>query len=242
MNFRPFFIVLSYSVILICGFKDCSQKNIYFFGDSITAGYQIANPYTRLVAENLGMRIIKNSPPYAFEGTTMMHQYPYNILNKDGHSMEFWSREPNMSKFNAGRDGLIFVAYLTNDVGLNLPNYSAKNFSIAVENVINGLLRAGWPKDRIKFNIRYFITNKGLDYSNTIETVKTPATLDRYNEFAQILKSKLDRNGIQYFDFWDELSAQKNPVSHLDNKQRHIDQASHCIVAKHILDQIQFKK
>lgn len=242
MNFRTSLMILFYLGILICGFKDSSQKNIYFFGDSITEGYKIPNPYTKLVAEQLGMRIIRNSPPYAFEGTTMMNQYPYNILNKDGHSMEFWSRKPNMPKFNVGSDGLVFVAYLTNDAGLNLPNYSAKNFSFAVKNVISGLLNAGWPKDRIKFNIRYFITSQGLDYTNANEAVKIPATLDRYNEFAQILKTELDKEGIQYFDFWDELAAQKNPVSHLDIKQRHIDQASHNVVAKHILDQIQFEK
>lgn len=238
MNFYRFLIFFFGLGCFIFAFNDRGEKNIYFFGDSVTEGYQCTKPYTEIVAKNLGMRIVYNLVPYGFQGTTMMNQHPYNLLNPNGKNMEYWAKAPNTPLYDAERDGFIFIAYLINDVGMNVPNYSAENFSIAVDNVIAGLFKAGWPRNRIKFNIRYYITEAGLDFTNINDAIKKPATYDRYNKFAQILKDKLDQKGIQYFDFWDELSSLENPDSYLDIEQRHPNDAAHNIIANYILERL----
>lgn len=136
--------------------------------------------------------------------------------------------------YNPTMDGLIFISFLTNDVGLNLPNYNAGNFGIAVDNLISSLLAKGWPNCRIKFNVRYYINSAGLDYTSFNLGTKI-SDISRYNQFADILKAKLNTAGIQYFDHWKLLSSIPNPDRHLKVYNRHPDNFMHIIIAENIL-------
>jgi len=211
-----------------------SQKKIYFFGDSITRGVLVSptENYAELVAKGLGLQKVNN----AISGTCMMYQTP--ACRVDCRHMEYKIDNNEVPTFNPETDALIFIAYLTNDVGINLPNYTIENFGKAIDKIIQGLYSKGWTKNNIKFNIRYYIENSGLaKYPSQLYGQFTPATIDRYNAFADVLKQKLDEQGIQYFDHYDSLSKVDYPYSHLPDKV-HPDAYFHSIIAKNILDNI----
>jgi len=155
--------------------------------------------------------------------------------------MEYRADNNQIPIYNPEKDGLIFISYLTNDVGINLPNYTIENFGKAVDKVIQALFNAGWPVDRIKFNVRYYITDAGLaKYPSSLYGWFTPATMERYNAFADLLKSKLSTQGIQYFDHYDTLNAVEYPYSHLPDKV-HPDPYFHSLIAKNIIDNIKIE-
>lgn len=209
-------------------------KKIYFFGDSITygAGVTTSQAYPTLVANSLGMEKVN----FAIRGTCMMSQSP--SCRVDCRHMEYRADNNDIPTFNPQNDGLIFISYLTNDVGINLPNYTIENFSKAIDKVIQELYNKGWDKNNIKFNVRYYIENAGLaKYPSSLYGWFTPATMDRYNSFAKVLRDKLDAQEIQYFDHYESLSAVPYPYSHLPDKV-HPDAYFHSIIAKNIIDTI----
>jgi len=209
-------------------------KKIYFFGDSITYGANVtqSQAYPSIVANSLGMVKVN----FAIRGTCMMSQSP--SCKVDCRHMEYFADNNGIPTFNAETDGLIFISYLTNDVGINLPNYTIENFGKAVDKVIEALFNANWPVDRIKFNVRFYMTDAGLaKYPSSLYGWFTPATLERYNAFAQVLRDKLDIEGIQYFDHYESLSKVDYPYSHLPDKV-HPDAYFHSIIAKNIIDTI----
>jgi lysophospholipase L1-like esterase len=209
-------------------------KKIYFFGDSITygAGVPSSQSYPTIVANSLGMTKVN----YAIRGTCMMSQTP--SCRVDCRHMEYFADNNGIPTFNPETDALIFIAYLTNDVGINLPNYTIENFGKAIDKVIQALYDKGWNKENIKFNVRYYIENSGLSkYPSSLYGWFTPATLERYNAFAQVLKDKLDIEGIQYFDHYESLSKIEYPYSHLPDKV-HPDAYFHSLIAKNIIENI----
>jgi len=212
-------------------------KKIYFFGDSISygAGVTPTQSYPTIVANSLGMTKVN----FAIRGTCMMSQTP--SCRVDCRHMEYFADNNGIPTFNAETDGLIFISYLTNDVGINLPNYTIENFSKAIDKVIQGLYDKGWSKNNIKFNVRYYIENAGLaKYPSQLYGQFTPATIDRYNAFADVLKQKLDEQGIQYFDHYDSLSKVDYPYSHLPDKV-HPDPYFHSLIAKNIIENIKIE-
>lgn len=209
-------------------------KKIYFFGDSITYGAGVAQSqsYPSIVANGLGITKVN----YAIRGTCMMSQTP--SCRVDCRHMEYFADNNGIPTYNVETDALIFISYLTNDVGINLPNYTIENFSKAIDKVIQELYNKGWTKDNIKFNVRYYIENAGLSkYPSSLYGWFTPATIDRYNAFAQILRDKLDLQGIQYFDHYESLSKVDYPYSHLPDKV-HPDAYFHSLIAKNIIENI----
>jgi lysophospholipase L1-like esterase len=212
-------------------------KKIYFFGDSITRGVLVSptENYAELVAKGLGLQKVNN----AISGTCMMYQTP--ACRVDCRHMEYKIDNNEVPTFNPETDALIFIAYLTNDVGINLPNYTIENFGKAIDKVIQGLYNSGWPVDRIKFNIRYYMTDAGLaKYPSALYGYFVPATMERYNSFASLLKSKLDAQGIQSFDHYDTLNAVEYAYSHLPDKV-HPDPYFHSLIAKNIIAKIKIE-
>ena len=210
-------------------------KKIYFFGDSITygAGVLPSQNYPTIVANSLGMAKVN----FAIRGTCMMSQTPSCIV--DCRHMEYFADNNGIPTYNAETDGLIFISYLTNDVGINLPNYTIENFGKAIDKIIQALYKAGWNKNNIKFNVRYYIENAGLaKYPSPLYGSFAPATIERYNAFAELLRNKLDEQEIQYFDHYEGLSKVDYPYSHLPDKV-HPDAYFHSLIANNIVENIQ---
>lgn len=217
------FLTLFFSVSVFCqeNLYHLKGKKIYFYGDSITYGLNSSNnQYSVLVSKSYGAIMVNKG----VSGTTMIYNMKSEII----------------PIFNPNTDGLIFVSFLTNDVGYNLHYYSLKKFGNAIDIVVNNILKAGWPKDRIKFNTRYFITEKGLNYVG-YAGVRISADFIRYNAFADLLKSKLNGYGIQYFDHWNSLSVIPHPTKHLDSFGRHPDKLMHKIIADNIVQGLKLK-
>ena len=215
-------------------------KKIYFFGDSISYGVSVQpnECYAVLVSNALGM-VLTDHKVYSIKGTCMMSQTP--ACRVDCRHMEYRADNNQIPIYNPETDGLIFISYLTNDVGINLPNYTIENFGKAVDKVIQALFNADWNKDNIKFNVRYYIENAGLaKYQSQLYGSFVPATIDRYNAFAQVLRDKLESKGIQYFDHYDKLKSEPYPESHLPDKV-HPDAYFHSLIAKNIIENIKFE-
>ena len=230
------FILLSISVFAQNNFSSLKGKKFYYYGDSITFGYGFpANSeiYPKIVTDYYGGVLINR----ATSSTTMMKQVPIDVGAK--YNMETLSE--TLPIFNPNTDGILFISFLTNDVGLYFPNYTLENYGKAIDVIIVNAYKKGWRKERLKFNIRYFITEKGVNYVG-LGAVPKSANLIRYNEFADLLKSKLNKYGIQYFDHWESLSKVDNPVSHLDIPQRHPDLYMHRIIADDIIKDLYIEK
>ncbi len=211
--------------------QNLKGKKIYFYGDSITFGFNVSGyVYPTLVSNYYGAVCVNN----AKSNSTMMKQEPVNVLT--GYNME--DMVETVPNYNANEDGFVFIAFLTNDVGINLNNYTVENYGKAIDNIVQKLFDKGWSADKIKFNARYYITAKGLNYVPNMG-ITISADFNRYNAFSDILKNKLNGYGIQYFDFFDILSAVPNPDSHLDWYQRHPDAYMHTLIAKNIIENIQ---
>jgi len=226
-----FLLLFSFSVVAQPQLKG---KKIYFFGDSITygAGVTSSQSYPTIVSNSLGMVKVN----FAIRGTCMMSQSP--SCKVDCRHMEYRAQNNDIPLYNAETDGLIFISYLTNDIGINLPNYTIENFGKAVDKVIEALFNANWPVDRIKFNVRFYMTDAGLaKYPSSLYGWFAPATMERYNSFADVLKQKLDEQGIQYFDHYDSLSKVDYPYSHLPDKV-HPDPYFHSLIANNIIENI----
>lgn len=230
-------------IILLFSFSSFAQpsllagKKVYFFGDSITYGANVtqSQAYPSIVANSLGMVKVN----FAIRGTCMMYQAP--SCKVDCRHMEYRAQNNDVPFYNPETDGLIFISYLTNDVGINLANYTIENFGKAVDKVIEALFNANWPVDRIKFNIRFYMTDAGLaKYPSSLYGWFTPATMVRYNSFASLLKSKLDAQRIQSFDHYDTLNAVEYAYSHLPDKV-HPDAYFHSLIAKNIIENIKIE-
>lgn len=229
-----FLLLFSFSVIAQ---PQLVGKKIYFFGDSISYGavVQPSQCYAVLVSNALGM-VLTDHKVYSIKGTCMMSQSP--SCRVDCRHMEYRADNNQIPIYNPEKDGLIFISYLTNDVGINLPNYTIENFGNAIDKVIQELYNKGWSKDNIKFNVRYYIENAGLaKYPSSLYGWFTPATTDRYNAFAEVLRNKLDEQSIQYFDHYESLSKIQYAYSHLPDKV-HPDAYFHSLIANNIIENI----
>jgi len=229
------FILLSISTFAQNDLSSLKGKYIYYYGDSITfsagAGQLTYADYLCNITESI--KINK-----AIQGTTMMKQIPIDKIAKS--NME--TAVDYLPKYNSKTDGLLFISFLTNDVGLFYPDYTLENYGKAIDYIIEKAYQKGWNKDIIKFNVRYFITEKGIDYTDFGLGVPRKATLERYNQFADLLKSKLDDYGIQYFDHWDSLSSLHNPISNLDVIEVHPNGVGHKVIFEDIIKDLYLVK
>lgn len=204
------FILLSISTFAQNDLSSLKGKKIYFFGDSITFG---STSYPSIVSNYFGAISVNR----AVSGTTM-------TINMTSLVIPIYNKQT---------DGLLFIAFLTNDVRLNI---SIDEFEKAIDIVVLKAFSAGWTIDNIKFNIKYFTTEKGLNNNGLGNG------LLKYNLFANLLKSKLDGYDIQYFDHWDVLEAVPNAVSYLDAIQIHPNSAMHKIIADNIMKTLYIQK
>ena len=236
---KKLLFILLFSISSIAQ-SQLAGKKIYFFGDSISYGVSVQpnECYAVLVSNALGM-VLTDHKVYSIKGTCMMSQTP--SCRVGCRHMEYRADNNQIPIYNPETDGLIFISYLTNDVGINLPNYTIENFGKAIDKVIQGLYNSGWPVDRIKFNIRYYMTDAGLaKYPSALYGYFVPATMERYNSFASLLKSKLDAQGIQSFDHYDRLKSEPYPESHLPDKI-HPDKYFQSIIATDIIQEIKIE-
>lgn len=202
-------------------------RTLKAFGDSIMFGINTSpgNDFISLVADNWNMPLTN----YAVSGTTMENQSPVNSLASPNMEQRAATDIPT---YTAGVDGLLAIGYLTNDVGLNFPDYNTTNYAAAISYVIDVATGKGWPKSRIFFTGRYFVTDYGLTNGYG---APTPADLARYDDFYNTLLATCTTEGVTVFDFWNELSAVPSPVSHLDSYERHPDDYMHNIIATKII-------
>ena len=214
-------------------------KEVFFFGDSNTVGTFSTLPFADIVSNGLKMVRVRRigTTDIARQGTTLMKRAPINAINFA--NMVDWSTPTFFPQYDQNKHGLVFIGYLINDVGLNLTNYTIDNFEADLRLIVDNILAKGWAKNRIKFNIRYFLTEAGLNFTTVANSgVTVPATMQRYNEFANRMIDVLNQLEIQYFDHWDLLSSQPNPTASLDSHQRHFNNGFHALIGNNILNNL----
>lgn len=209
--------------------SELNGKEFFFCGDSITYGVGATTTYADLVTAHYnGTRISQiGGVNLATSGTTMQKRSPINYLN--GPNMV--DLVATIPTYDSATHGLLFISYLTNDVGINLTNYTVLNYIADMNTVIDGVVAKGWPLSRIKFNLRFYVTLAGLDYG-----MVPPADFTRYNAFNDAAIVNLDSMGIQYFDHYPILSVVPSADSHLDGFGRHPDNFMQNLCAENIID------
>lgn len=212
-------------------------KRAYFAGDSITNNVNAVTNWCDLVSWNFGMDRIKKigttTTNYANSGTTAIN-LPNPIASNLPNLVQITELTPN---YNPVIDGLFFIAYLTNDVGLNLPTHTVQKYKDDLSQAITNLLNKGWAVERIKVVSRYYCPIQGLNYTNVANSgVTVPATFERYNEFGIGAEEVCNLFGVQCFDLHDVLKYVAGADSHFDSVKRHFDSFMHSHGARKIID------
>jgi len=220
-------------------FAALAGKNLYGFGDSIMANVNATTNIADLAASNLLMTRVKtlNSNNIAVSGSTMMKRTPINALSGSKNFLD-WTLSADFPTYNASTDGLVMINYLTNDVGLNLANYTQANLITDFTTAINNVLAKGWPASRIKVLLRYRVTLAGIDYTSLGAGVTVASTLQRYNDMATDLATTATSLGVQSFDFWDTLAALPTPDANLDGLGRHPNNTAHAAAYAQFISQL----
>jgi len=220
-------------------FSALAGKNLYGFGDSIMANVNATTNIADLTASNLLMTRVKtlNSNNIAVSGSTMMKRTPINALSGSKNFLD-WTLSADFPTYNASTDGLVMINYLTNDVGLNLANYTRANLIADFTSAIGNVVAKGWPLARIKVMLRYRVTLAGIDYTSLGAGVTVAADLQRYNDMATDLATTATSLGVQSFDFWNTLAALPTPDANLDATGRHPNNTAHAAAYAQFISQL----
>ena len=217
---------------------ELNGKDMICAGDSITANVNATSAnWCDVVAWNFGMNRVKKirttNVNYANSGTTAIN-LPNPIASTFPNLVQITELTPN---FNPAKDGLFFMAYLTNDVGLNLPNFTVQKYKDDLGQALTNLLNKGWPVERIKVIGRYYCPIQGLNYTTVANSgVTVPATYERYDEFGIGAEEVCNLFGVQCFDLNETLKYVAGADSHFDSVKRHFDSFMHSHGARKIID------
>lgn len=210
---------------------------IYYYSDSMNtlSGNVATITLADLVTSRFGMFRVKKigATELARSGATLQKRTPLNKIGSP--NMVDWSSEQYAPVYDRKRDSVIFMNYLTNDVGLNYPDYNNANYEHDLKLIVLNLETAGWHRDNIKFVFRHAITEVGLNYTTVVGSgVTVPATMARYDSMAETGISVCQELGIQYFDF--KHLFEDNPLitTEMDSLQRHSKNALYAIEAQEV--------
>jgi len=218
-------------------------QEFYGFGDSIpsiTGNTTATVTFYDVLCQKLGMYRVKKigATEISRSGATMQKRAPINKIGSP--NMVDWSSVQYCPVYNENTKGLVWLNYLTNDVGLNLPNYTPQNYATDMGIVFDNLLNSGWSNGRIKVNLRHFITLLGLDYTTVANSgVTIPATLERYNDFAGYGVEKCNEYGIQSFDLYDIFKHYSTILSEFDGLQRHYKNNLQNVAGNYMFDKLE---
>ncbi len=218
-------------------------KKAYFAGDSITNNVNAPTNWCDFVSWHFGMERVKKigstTTNYANSGTTAINGIPLNPIASPAGApnlVQITELTPNYSPVT---DGVFFIAYLTNDVGLNLPNYTVEKYGQDLEQAIANLLNKGWPIERIKIVGRYYCPLAGLNYTNVAGSgVTVPATQERYNIFGAKAVEVATLYGAQSFDLYNTMAYIAGIDSYFDSFKRHFNSYAHSFVSADIIKEM----
>jgi lysophospholipase L1-like esterase len=179
----------------------------YFFGDSITHGDYASIPSKRwssLVCAAKGFNEIN----HAVSGSFLQNTVP---INPNGVSPNMHTRAAaDVPVYNYATDRLLFIAYGTNDVAYNFPNYTPEKFESDYRDVMDIIIAKGWPGSLIKIHCGYWVdiayawgSPQDVPPYGTIQ----PVNLTRYNSFITAANSVATDYGCQFFSTYNIMQS-----------------------------------
>ncbi|OOQ61649.1 SGNH/GDSL hydrolase family protein [Mucilaginibacter pedocola] len=160
----------------------------YFFGDSITEGYNgnivTADNWVALLAASVGWEAVN----LGIGGSTLEWK-----INGSPSLNSMYVRAVNEIPAKTDNDKYLFFAYGINDVGFNTPDLTAEQFTADYQFVLDKAYAQGWlAKDIVLVNIYY--CNEQLVFG---KGVVTPGRLAAFNT---ALNTVAVKNGTRFID------------------------------------------
>jgi lysophospholipase L1-like esterase len=198
----------------------------YFFGDSITQGYdgQIVNPrnWVGLVAAFIGW----DGYNFGIGGTTLEKNIngvlaPQSMVNR-----------VDEIPVKSSTDKYLFFAYGVNDVYLNTTDLTPAQFSTDYQLVLDSAYSKGWlPKEIVLVNIYYLDEAKLLQFTDPAGTA-----IGRLAAFNAALKAVSEKNSVHFIDI--RTFMLNNGADYLLGDSIHPNETGYAVIAHGIEEEI----
>jgi lysophospholipase L1-like esterase len=198
------------------------QPAVWFYGDSITAGYGASIPdnkwTSKLCSQKNWLEINEGTP---FE-TLLQASENFGYTTFFGKYQKAITTKPANGKY-------IFIAYGVNDCGYNFADYTTDLFSTQLQTIITFANSKGWANNNIVVLCGYFENNSSWSLGFGGQTVPVAASMTRYNSFITAAQTVAKNNVGVYF---------VNPFNTYDATELsdtlHPNDAGYAAIAKYV--------
>lgn len=207
--------------------------NIYFFGDSYTAGTgasTTAKRYSTLVATALGATEIN----FGIAGSTLQKRVP---IDYEGavNMVDRISQIPTKTV----DDKLLIFAFGLNDMGQNGANYTVANYITDYTTVLNNAIGKGWKGNQILLIPPFYIGSAGYATYATISGNAAPTQSHHYS-FVEATRTVSVLFNSLFFDIYeDQLN---NNTTLITGDTIHPNDAGYAYIAYDILQHLKFSE
>jgi lysophospholipase L1-like esterase len=207
-----------------------TSQNIYWFGNSFTAGYGLqttTEAFPAIVSTRLGLTEINNG----VSASTLMKRTP----------VDPWGATNMIDRLNTiptktSADRYIVFFYGLNDLRWNTANYTAANFKIDYQRVIDTCFARGWTGPDIVLGAPFYVPDAAY-YNDAVAQGWTQVTQARSLEFGDTVEVLSQLNGTKFVDGYTALYDNgRNLLFQTDSL--HANHQGHIAIATAILEKL----
>lgn len=206
------------------------NKNIYFYGNSITYGGIVSDikyRWTTRFSSYVGATEINRGIP----GSTLEKAFPENPLG--GGSKNFVSRMDSVP-IMGDNDALLAISYGQNDVIYTGVNYTPQNYEKQLDSCINIIINnKNWSAQRILIIPSYYMDSVGYATAASVTGLAAP-TKARHLAFIEAGKRVATKYGTLFLDAYTVLKENGGDAI-LNSDGIHPNDTGHAIIANAVL-------
>lgn len=180
-------------------------KTIYFYGDSITFGYNLSAPSKRF-SSRLCAIVGATEVNFGVNGQTLQNAATYGTNHFSVSDVPVYNN-----------NYFLFMAYGVNDIGLNAPTMTPAAFETQYQSAITTMINTkGWPSNRIVLLTPFYYNEIGYEIIADQFDLPTP-TVERHIAYAVKVKNLATTNNCKFVDIYTAMRTYSDPDSLLSD-------------------------